>query len=169
MNFLGYERGLLVSEFSRFASGFANNSYGNTVPVHKFMPSSPHFSSGMSGVVNGRSVQSLPYYLQPMYELMERQQEIFYHQQQAYQGQQKEAQNQISKMSGEQSALMRDMFSSFEGSFKTMMDTMLSMMAMNNPKMSEFRNATPANDATSDTIKVKVDPVSGKITRVSGD
>ena len=186
---MGYTEKYLTSSFSRSAPNRValRRVFGSShFPMHRYMPAAPHFSTD-----GGRGLQSeqqayygghaMEQYIAPMYDMMA-------HQQCIIEQQQKNQQEQSSTVLAEQNTLIKEMFFSFESSFKSMLGAMSSMMETNNklvvnsqrnhPKRRAsdtpevFTKAVPVsqerrNKVANAPIHVGIDPDTGKISRQS--
>ncbi len=124
----------LGREFSRYADPKRMVvGFGAVASTYRFAPYVPTFSAGTpqthAPTYNRRSFED---YFNPLYEVMAVQQQQLQVQQAAQEKQQETQQNQHTQILEAQSALIRDMFSSFESSFKSMMDAMVQMSVSGN-------------------------------------
>ncbi len=170
-----------------FSSSAAHQARLKRMFNQRYYPYVPHFD--MNG---GRSLQNhqggyyigngatAEQFIAPMYDMMAHQQHII-------EQQQKSQQEQSSSVLAEQNTLIKEMFSSFESSFKSMLEAMSGMMATNNKLMIEsqkvshprrrasdtpeiFTKAVPLSQiqpqkAANEPIHVGIDPETGKISR----
>jgi hypothetical protein len=138
----------LGREFSRFADPKRIvTGFGAVASAHKFAPYVPTFSAGTpqthTPTYNRRSFED---YINPLYEVMAAQQQQLQAQQDAQEKQQESQKNQHTEIFEAQNALIRDMFSSFESSFKSMMDAMIKMSETGKPPGGTFEDMK--NDAS---------------------
>ena len=166
--FASYGECELGRVFSRYAAPTGNlEGVGNVASIHHYMPMSPHFSSGIPSAHVPPQRTSFSQYFDPIYQIM-------LVQQQQLQEQQRSQKLQQSEIFDAQNKLIRDMFSSFESSFKAMMDA---MVQMNDTHRQDLLNNTAAQGVseamaspvkpTNSPIQVKLDPVSKKIIRIA--
>ena len=197
---VSYTEKHLSSAFSRHAPNrpVLQRAFCGTGPnlYKKLLPSFSSFSPTVTSLVSSSSSpNTMLQYMEPMYELMARQQFLLESQQQNQDKQKEVESGQQNSIVSQQSALIKDMFSSFEGSFKTMMEAMTSMMTANSmalqnaatqnlqnmqPKQVDkpktpavFTKAVPivrarkARTANDPVLHVQLDPDTGKISRQS--
>ena len=186
MSYIGLADEFLYSARGR---GVLRGIFGSSLfPMHHHAPYVPHFEKGGGMSLHNQRTDSqhtgsaIEGYV---CEIMARQQALLEQQQKNQHEQQKNQILQQGTVFGEQNALIKDMLSSFETSFKNVLDTMSSMITVNNNAIMESQNhprrrATDVPEvftkavpivrarkerAENDPIHVQVNPETGQLSR----